>query len=82
MPAGTGVCSGMGVGGAFVATEAGGNDGSEADTAGATALAGMTTAVGGAGSGVCLEQAAKAIKDSVGQPIRTRFMRSPPSIRR
>jgi hypothetical protein len=74
MPGGAAVVSGIGVGGAFVATEAGGKEGSEAGPVGTTALAGMTIAVGGAGSGVCLEQAAKASNDSDSQPIRTRFM--------
>ena len=82
IPGGTAVFSGNGVPGAFVATEAGGKEGSEAGPAGATALAGMTTAVGGAGSGVCLEQAASASNNRAGQPIRTNLMRSPQRTRR
>ncbi len=79
MPGGTAVFSGSGVAGAFVATDAGGKEGSEAGAAGATALAGMTTAVAGAESGVCLVQAASASNDRAGQPITTNFMRSPQS---
>ncbi len=64
----------IGVGGAFVTTEAGGREGSDTGPVGTVELTGNAMAVGDAVTGVSFEQAARAISAARVQPQRTGFM--------